>query len=463
MAKNRRGAGQDLPPYFNIAPDVAMEGLEPPANTGTFERIGQACAQGIDEQTGDQSDANPDPLRLFSTWEITRYLIVVAPAHFRRVLKQTPDLPQGHSETEGGAKWFTLEEVARLRAHFAAQGSSAREYAPYRPPGRRARIVTLANARAGTGKTTTVAHLAMSAAMDGYRVLVVDMDGQGAATSIFGGQVSDQWQTAFVLLARHYGAHQRRENQRLIDRGAPPQPMDETVLRALDMGCDGLIQKTRWANIDLIGAGLDLYRSEEMVAHWRRGARGWHPWQALRERLAEDGVLETYDLVFVDTAPMLGQLTICALAAGDIVLVPLAATAIDCAATGRFLSMVHDSFQAIEEQENMAARALGRPGLRFEWEAVQMLITRFDAAQQGGFAGLMQGQLGRSLAPHSQAYTALIGADAAAGQVRAIYEADYRETNRETYAHARGSFDAGYGAFKRSLVGLWHKETDRVP
>ncbi len=69
-------------------------------------------------------------LRLFSTWEITRYLIPVAPAHFRRVLRANPALPQGRAETEGGARWFTLDEVLRLRAHFAAEGSRAKDYRP---------------------------------------------------------------------------------------------------------------------------------------------------------------------------------------------------------------------------------------------------------------------------------------------------------------------------------------------
>jgi chromosome partitioning protein len=475
MAKTRKGPESGLPPYFNITADTARDDLVFPASTATFARIAQACSQSAGDQTASDTGANPGPdtapLRLFSTWEITRYLIPVAAAHFRRVLKLNPDLPQGHSDTEGGAKWFTLEQVQRLRQHFATQGAKARNYSPYRPAGRRAKIVTLANARAGSGKTTTAAHLAMSAAMDGYRVLVVDMDGQGGLTSIFGGQVSDHWQTAFVLLARHYASHQRHENQQRINRGEAPRPIDEMVLRALDMGCNDLIRKTRWANIDLIGAGLDLYRGEGLVARWRMEARGWHPWQALRDRLAEDGALETYDLIFIDTGPVPGQLTICALAAGDIVLVPLAATPQDCTASAQFLSMVHDSFQIIEEEQNIAARALGRPALRFEWDAVQLLVTRFDATRQAGFAGLMQGHLGRRLAPHSQAYTALIGdtggegdrlgegGPGEGGQVRTVYEADYRDTNRETYARARESFDAGYGAFKRLLAGLWYRES----
>ena len=59
----------------------------------------------------------------------------------------------------------------------------------------------------------------MSAALDGYKVLVVDLDSQGSMTSIFGGRVEDEWQTAFPLIARHYGTHLRAENQRRIDRG----------------------------------------------------------------------------------------------------------------------------------------------------------------------------------------------------------------------------------------------------
>ena len=123
----------------------------------------------------------------FSTWEITKYLIPVATAHFRRVLRANPELPQGRTETQGGAKWFTLDEVLRLRAHFAAEGSRAKEYRPYRPEGLPAKVCAVANFKGGVGKTSMAAHLAMSAALDGYRVLVVDLDSQGSMTSIFGG------------------------------------------------------------------------------------------------------------------------------------------------------------------------------------------------------------------------------------------------------------------------------------
>lgn len=445
-----------LPPYFNIDPDAALAELDLPTETGGFATIAEACARGrADLASRGLDEEGRKQLRLFSTWEITRYLIPVAQAHFRRVLKQNPDLPQGRSETEGGAKWFTLDEVLTLRAFFGAQGSKAKNYLPYRPAGQPAKMVAVANFKGGVGKTSTAAHLAMSAALDGYRVLVIDLDSQGSMTSIFGGKVEDEWQTAFPLLARHYGEYLRVENQRRLDRGDPPQPLDDSLTAALEMTAADVIQPTHWPNIDLIGAQLNLYWAEFQIPVWRMQARGWKLWDALTDRLKADGVLDEYDLVFIDTPPALGYLTINGLAAADILLVPMGASFLEFDSTGRFFDMLHSTFASIEDGENVAARALGRPEMGFEWDAVRAVITRYDGAQQGELSALMQAYLGKTLSPHRQDFTALIGQ--AGEQVNGIYEADYRDFNRETYARGRETFDATYAAFKRLLLGVWRR------
>jgi len=454
-----RGTGEAAatPPYFNIDPDQALAELGGDVTTARFAEIAETCARGrADLASRGLEEGAAKTLRLFSTWEITRYLIPVAPAHFRRVLKANPDLPQGRSETEGGAKWFTLDEVLRLRAHLAAEGSKAKEYRPYRPAGLPAKIVAVANFKGGVGKTSTAAHLAMSAALDGYRVLVVDLDSQGSMTSIYGGRVKDEWDTVFPLLARHYATHLRRENQSRIDRGEAPVPIDDTLAEALKIRAGDVTQATHWPNIDLIGAQLNLYWSEFQIPVWRMQGRTWKLWDALTDVLAEDGVLGAYDLVLLDTPPALGYLTINGLAAADILLVPLGASFLEFDSTGRFFDMLHSTFQSIEEGENMAARALGREELAFQWDAVRAVITRYDGAQQGELAGLMQAYLGPVLSPHRQGYTALIGQ--AGEQVSGIYEADYRDFNRETYARGRETFDATYAAVKRLIVGAWRRD-----
>ncbi|GGM17510.1 ATPase ParA type [Pseudooceanicola nanhaiensis] len=425
--------------------------------TNGFASIAAACAEGRDDLAGRGLQENGRrSLRLFSTWEITRYLIPVAQGHFRRVLKQNPALPQGRSETEGGAKWFTLDEVLRLRAHFAAEGSKTKNYRPYRPEGLPAKIMAVANFKGGVGKTSTAAHLAMSAALDGYRVLVIDLDSQGSMTSIFGGKVDDEWQTIFPLFARHYGSHLRIENQRRLDRGDPPLPFDDTLAEAMEIRAPDLVQATHWPNIDLIGAQLNLYWAEFQVPVWRMQSRGWKLWETLSDTLASDGILDSYDLVILDTPPALGYLTINGLAAADILLVPLGASFLEFDSTGRFFDMLHTTFNSIEEGENLAARALGREAIYFKWDAVRAVLTRYDGTQQAELAALMQAYLGTTLSPHRQGFTALIGQ--AGEQVQGIYEADYRDFNRETYARGRETFDATWAAVKSLVIGAWRRD-----
>lgn len=446
-----------LPPYFNIDPTSALAQLGNSATTTEFSQIAQACEAGRMDLASRGLEKNGDRfLRSFSTWEITRYLIPVATGHFRRVLKQNPDLPQGRSETPGGAKWFTLDEVLRLRSHFAAEGSKAKDYQPYRPKNLPAKMVAVANFKGGVGKTSTAAHLAMSAALDGYRVLVVDLDSQGSMTSIFGGNVADEWQTVFPLIARHYGRQLLADNQLKLDRGEAPIPLDDILSEALDVTAQSLVQKTHWSNIDLIGAQLNLYWAEFQIPVWRMAGRGWKLWDALTDSFAADGILDQYDVIFIDTPPALGYLTINGLAAADILLVPLGASFLEFDSTGRFFDMLHSTFSSIEDAENIAARALGREGLRFEWDAVRAVVTRYDSSQQAELAALMQAYLGPTLSPHRQDFTALIGQ--AGEQVQGIYEADYRDFNRETYVRGRETFDATYAAFKSLLIGAWHRD-----
>jgi len=454
MAQNTR---EEQPPYFNINPDEALHDLGNATSSMDFAQIAEACARGRDDLSsrGLQEDGRKT-LRMFSTWEITKYLIPVATPHFRRVLKANPNLPQGRSETEGGAKWFTLDEVLRLRGHFATEGSKSKEYLPYRPKGLPAKMVAVANFKGGVGKTSTSAHLAMSAALDGYKVLVIDLDSQGSMTSIFGGKVEDEWQTVFPLLARHYGEHLQRDNQGRLDRGEAPLPLDETLSEAMSLTAKDVIQETHWPNIDLIGAQLNLYWAEFQIPVWRMQARSWKLWDALTDQLDADGVLDDYDLIFIDTPPALGYLTINGLAASDILLVPFGASYLEFDSTGRFFDMLHSTFRSIEDGENTAARALGRPEMAFEWDAVRAVLTRFDGGQQAELASLIQAYLGRTLSPHRQDFTALIGQ--AGEQVSGIYEADYRDFNRGTYERGREAFDQTYAAFKRLLFGVWRRD-----
>jgi len=285
---------------------------------------------------------------------------------------------------------------------------------------------------------------------------VVDLDSQGSMTSIFGGQVEDEWSTVFPLVARDYATSLQAENRAREGRGEAHIPLDETLTHALDITAKDIVQKTHWPNIDLIGAQLNLYWAEFQIPVWRLGLKSWKLWDALTNAFERDGLLDEYDVILLDTPPALGYLTINGLAAADILLVPLGASFLEFDSTGRFFDMLHSTFRSIEEGENIAARALGQPELAFEWDAVRAVITRFDSAQQTELANLIQAYMGDFMTAYRQDMTALIGQ--AGEQVAGIYEADYRDFNRDTYIRGRETFDATYAEFKKLLIGTWARD-----
>ena len=445
----------DLPPYFGIDPSVAADGLPDPVGTDRFARAAAFAAQGRDDLAARGfGEAGERRLRKFSTWEVCRYHLGIAAGHLRRVLKQNPELPQGTGEA--GSKWFTLEEILTLRDHFAAQGAAHKQYKAWRPEGLPAKVIAVANFKGGVGKTSTAAHLAMSAALDGYKVLVVDLDSQGSMTSLLGGQVEDEWQTAFPLIARDYARHVEAENAVRAAQNQPNLALDEMLKAALEVSPRSLIQKTHWPNIDLIGAQLNLYWAEFQVPVWRMGLRSWPLWDALTHALSEEGILDQYDVVLLDTPPALGYLTINALSAADILLVPLGASFLEFDSTGRFFDMLHATFASIEDGENAARIKAGLPPMRFEWDAVRALITRFDAGQQTDLANVIQAYFGDFMTTYRQEMTAMVGQ--AGEQVMGIYEADYRDFNRDTYVRGREAFDRTWAEIKEILLGAWWRD-----
>lgn len=146
-----------------------------------------------------------------------------------------------------------------------------------------ARIYALCNQKGGVGKSTTTFHLARAAVLQGRRVLVVDNDPQGNLTAVAAAEPvgEDQAGLADALSAR-----------------AP-----ETVADVIVPGV--------WPGLDVVptsGVTLGYVRDELVIAGAGREGR-------LREALAE--VAGDYDVILIDCAPSLDQLTINGLTAAQ--------------------------------------------------------------------------------------------------------------------------------------------------
>jgi chromosome partitioning protein len=162
-------------------------------------------------------------------------------------------------------------------------------------------IIACTNQKGGVGKTTTVVNLASSLARTGRRVLVVDLDPQGNATSGLG--------IASVAVERSI-------HPVLVDG-------DDVLDRVVPTVNEGLfiIPSSR----DLAGAEVELVPIE---GRERRLARGLRPVKA------------SYDMVLLDCPPSLGLLTVNAVTAADSVLVPIQCEYYALEGLGQLLSTI---------------------------------------------------------------------------------------------------------------------------
>lgn len=194
----------------------------------------------------------------------------------------TADGPPGHARTE-----TTAESVERQL--LVREGRRLRAPLP-RPP--RSRVLVVANQKGGVGKTTTTVNLAAALAQYGQRVLVVDLDPQGNAS------------TALAI------DHQRGTPS-TYDALVEGVPIADVVQAHPDIAGLYVVPAT----IDLAGAEIEL------VGLSAREGRLATALSAVVTREDE----ERFDYVFVDCPPSLGLLTLNGLVAGREVLIPIQA------------------------------------------------------------------------------------------------------------------------------------------
>ena len=147
-----------------------------------------------------------------------------------------------------------------------------------------ARIISVANQKGGVGKTTTTVNLGASLAFVGKKILLVDSDAQGNATSGMGIRKPDVTHDIYDVLVNEV-------------------PIQDAIY------------PTSRENLDIVPATLQLAGAEiELTSMMARESR---------LKMALNEVKDQYDFILIDCPPSLGHLTINAFTASDSILIPV--------------------------------------------------------------------------------------------------------------------------------------------
>ena len=151
------------------------------------------------------------------------------------------------------------------------------------------KIISIINQKGGVGKTTTVINLASALSQQGKKILVIDLDPQGNATTGLGLSNTEQ--------------------------------SDQTIYGILNgtMAISDVIKKTKFENLDLISSNVDLSGLEVETAG--DSDRAFILKSKLTSYLNDSRAL--YDYILIDCPPSLSLLTVMALVSSNSLLVPL--------------------------------------------------------------------------------------------------------------------------------------------
>ncbi|MFK4448493.1 chromosome partitioning protein [Caballeronia udeis] len=244
------------------------------------------------------------------------------------------ELPEGHQTRPGSPRSFSVAETIEwIKAELKP--------APRQGP---AKVLAVANFKGGVTKTTTSTLLAQGLAMRrGRRVLHIDLDPQGSATTL-------------------YGINPHAE----VDASQTIMPLIEAYLNNESFDMRGLPAPTYWPNLDLIPSSTELFNAEFMLP--ARASAIDH--EVRFEQVLHDGLAslkDEYDYIIIDTAPTLSYLTINAVFAADGVIVPVVPDMLSFASMVQFWHLFADLINGM--------KAFGDERTK-EFDFVDVLVTR---------------------------------------------------------------------------------------
>jgi len=331
-------------------------------------------------------------------------------ANHIRNLESRGDLPQPRTVEAGSIqrRIYNYNDVNRLRQVIGKQQS--------RPEGAGTVRVVFSNLKGGVAKTTMSLHFAQYAAREGLRTLLVDADPQATTTGAFGFipdlDLSDG-DDLYLALA---------ESPELIEKA---------------------VKSTHWDTLDLIPARLVL-----QYVDWRlsqpqeldNSALGPPP---VRLHRALNVIADRYDLVVVDTPPSLGMLSINAIAAANLIIMPIVPHMYDISSSVQYFKILEQICELYAEEINV--------------QRLNILLTKVDTSTETlNNIAVINGAYGELILSNRMGLTKELQ-KSASDQI-SIYEIDQPRGSRDTYNRAMMLLDGVNAEILLGVRQIWQQE-----
>ena len=352
-------------------------------------------------------------LRKFTSGEVAE-LLGVKDAYLRKLhLEGRGPSPETRA---GGRRYYTLADVQALREMLEKGAKSPGTYLPGRRENDHLQVIAVINFKGGSGKTTTAAHLAQKLALDGYRVLAVDLDPQASLSALHG------FQPEFDL----------------IDGGT----LYDAIRYDVPVPLADVIQPTYFPNLDIIPGNLDLMEFEHDTPRMLASRTGQFFFTRVGDKLAE--VEADYDVVVIDCPPQLGFLTMSALSAATAVLVTVHPQMLDVMSMCQFLLMTSNLLGVVSEAGG---------NMSYDW--LRYVVTRYEPGDgpQNQMVSFMRSMFGEHVLNHPVLKSTAISDAGITKQT--LYEIEKGQVRKSTYDRALESVNAANAEVLASIHRAW--------
>ena len=319
------------------------------------------------------------------------------------------DLPAG--SIQGNRREWSMGEAQLWSRDFRSEHM--------RPKGAAGITITVANFKGGVAKTTSAVTLAQGLSMRGHKVLLLDLDPQGSATTLFGVLPDAEVDTEHTAMPLFAG--------------------DQDDLAYA-------IRTTYWPSIDLVCAAPLLYGAEFVLPARQAKDPGFEFWRVLDRGL--DTLREAYDVIVIDTPPSLSYVTINALMAADGVIMPLPPSALDFASSAQFWDLFSDLC-------NQLIRSRGK---NKSFEFIDVLLSRVEASDAASSVvrqWVLEGY-GDKVLPIEIPKTAV--AATASAEFGTVYDLPRGSVSSKTFARARDAYDRMCELVEQQIRAVWARQ-----